>query len=109
MNAIKNGSNGAHSPSQNVSNQDAARVRTVSICDTQPVTMEGVRTLLSNCADLKFLETAESMNQAVEMVRRNPPDVLILDKAFGIQAVLDWLQGAAVYGRGIPRESPRRA
>jgi DNA-binding NarL/FixJ family response regulator len=67
------------------------RMRTVSICDTQAVTVEGLRTLLSNCPDLTFLECADSLNQALEMIRESPPDVLILDKAFGIQAIIEWL------------------
>jgi len=66
-------------------------VKTVSICDTQPETAEGVRILLSGCPDLKFLEGTDSLNAATELIRNFPPDVLILDKAFGIQAILDWL------------------
>src|SRR5207237_4254250 len=41
--------------------------------------------------DLFFLERTESLRAALEHVRRDGPDVLILDKAFGIQAILDWL------------------
>ncbi len=66
-------------------------IKTVSICDTQPVTAEGIRILLSSCPDLKFLEGIDSLNAATELVRNVPPDVLIVDKAFGIQAILDWL------------------
>lgn len=65
--------------------------RSVSICDTQPVTAEGVRNLLSSVSDLLFQESVDSLKQATELVRRTEPDVLILDKAFGIQAILDWL------------------
>jgi len=67
--------------------------KTVSICDTQPVTAEGIRILLSGFPDLKFLEGTDSLNAAGELVRTSPPDVLILDKAFGIQVILDWLAG----------------
>ncbi|PYT14534.1 MAG: hypothetical protein DMG59_17085 [Acidobacteria bacterium] len=66
-------------------------VKTISICDTQPVTAEGIRNLLDACPDLQFLEMTDSLPQALELVRRTPPDVLILDKAFGIQAILEWL------------------
>ena len=65
--------------------------KTISICDTQPVTSEGIRTLLSGCPDLQFLQGTDSLSQALEFARRSPPDVLMLDKAFGIQAILDWL------------------
>jgi DNA-binding NarL/FixJ family response regulator len=65
--------------------------KSVAICDTQPVTAEGVRNLLSGVPDLLFSETVDSLKAAAELVRRSEPDVLILDKAFGIQAILDWL------------------
>jgi two-component system nitrate/nitrite response regulator NarL len=65
--------------------------KTVSICDTQPVLAEGVRTLLGSSEELKFLATTDSLRGALEHLRRDAPDVLLLDKAFGIQAVLDWL------------------
>ena len=65
--------------------------RTVSVCETQPVTAEGLRTLLGGCADLKFVETTDSLNRAMNVVRHSPPDVLLIDKAFGMQAILEWL------------------
>jgi two-component system, NarL family, nitrate/nitrite response regulator NarL len=68
-----------------------APIKRVSICDTQPVTAEGVRTLLGGSADMRFAETSESLTQAMDLVRRTSPDVLMLDKAFGIQAILEWL------------------
>jgi DNA-binding NarL/FixJ family response regulator len=79
--------------------------KSVSICDTQPVTAEGVRNLLSGAADLRFLETVDSLKQAADLVRRSDPDVLILDKAFGIQAVLDWL-GELRAASGVPGPIP---
>jgi DNA-binding NarL/FixJ family response regulator len=66
-------------------------IKRVSVCDTQPVTAEGVRTLLGGSADLVFAEATDSLAQAMEMVHRTSPDVLMLDKAFGIQAILEWL------------------
>jgi len=66
-------------------------VKKVSICDTQPVTAEGVRTLLAGSADMRFADVADSLAQAQDLVRRTAPDVLMLDKAFGMQAILDWL------------------
>ena len=68
-----------------------APVKSVCVCDTQPVTAEGVRTLLGGSADLVFAEATDSLAQAMDMVRRTSPDVLMLDKAFGIQAILEWL------------------
>ena len=66
-------------------------VRTVSICDTQPVTAEGIRTLLIDCPDLKFEQATDSLSRATEMLRESPPSVVVVDKAFGIQTILEWL------------------
>jgi DNA-binding NarL/FixJ family response regulator len=68
--------------------------RTVAICDTQPVTAEGVRTLLNSSAELRFQQSADSLSRALDLMQRQAPDVLLLDKAFGIQAILEWLTEA---------------
>jgi DNA-binding NarL/FixJ family response regulator len=65
--------------------------RTVAICDTQPVMAEGVRTLLGGNPELRFLETTDSLRGALDRMGTLCPDVLLVDKAFGIQAILDWL------------------
>jgi len=71
--------------------EESSAERTVSICDTQPVTAEGVRTLLGAGSELRYLATTDSLRTALEHIRRDAPNVLLLDKAFGIQALLDWL------------------
>jgi DNA-binding NarL/FixJ family response regulator len=78
-------------------------VKAISICDTQPVTAEGIRTLLNGCADLRFRESSDSLGQALDQFRRNPPDVLMIDKAFGIQAILEWLSETQ---RELPPDVP---
>jgi len=65
--------------------------KTVSICDTQPVMAEGIKTLLASSSELRFLATTDSLRGALEHLRRDSPGVLLMDKAFGIQALLDWL------------------
>jgi DNA-binding NarL/FixJ family response regulator len=74
--------------------KDGAPMKRVAVCDTQPVTAEGVRLLLSTCGDMEFGGAADSLSQALELVRPGGPDLLILDKAFGIQALLEWLTEA---------------
>lgn len=66
-------------------------VKRISVCDTQPVTAEGVRTLLTGCSDVRFADVVGSLAQARDLVRMTSPDVLMVDKAFGMQAILDWL------------------
>jgi DNA-binding NarL/FixJ family response regulator len=66
-------------------------IKTVSVCDTQPVTAEGIRTLLTEMSGLRFDQGTDSLAHAREILRDSAPSVLMLDKAFGIQIVLDWL------------------
>jgi DNA-binding NarL/FixJ family response regulator len=65
--------------------------KTVAICDTQPVTAEGIRALLSSSQDLNCGPAVDSLEAAAELIRRETPDILIIDKAFGIQLVLEWI------------------
>lgn len=71
---------------------EATRTKRVAICDTQPITAEGVRVLLQSCQDFEFLDWAESLEAGAALVRTGRPDLLIVDKAFGTHAVLDWLR-----------------
>ena len=68
-----------------------AEIKTVSVCDTQPVTAEGIRTLLNDMSGLQFDQGIDSLARAREVLRDSAPSVLMLDKAFGIQIVLEWL------------------
>jgi two-component system nitrate/nitrite response regulator NarL len=75
--------------------------KTISICDTQPITAEGIRILLSTCPDLTFLEACHALHKAHDSLVKFEPSVLILDKAFGIQAILQWLSDSkAAQARG---------
>ena len=65
--------------------------KTVAICDTQPVMAEGIRTLLGESVDLVFRDAVGSLAQAHLLVRQSGADVILVDKAFGIQSILEWL------------------
>ena len=65
--------------------------KTIGVCDTQPITTEGLKALLSGREDLQFLAGANNLNEINELIRNRRPDIVIMDKSFGIQAVLDWI------------------
>jgi DNA-binding NarL/FixJ family response regulator len=67
--------------------------KTVSVCDTQPVTAEGIHTMLDGCRDLQFGRGTDSLGQASEILRQEQPAVFMVDKAFGMQHILEWLSG----------------
>lgn len=66
-------------------------IKKIAVCDTQPVTAEGIKTVLANSSDLQYRSFADTLPAATELLRRDAPDIIIVDKAFGIQAVLDWV------------------
>jgi len=65
--------------------------KTVAICDTQPVTAEGIRNLLSGAGDLHFLLAAPSLSQVLDAARLHRTSVLMIDKRFGIQTIMESL------------------
>jgi DNA-binding NarL/FixJ family response regulator len=69
----------------------------VVVCDTQPVIVEGLRSLLETNNELSFSRAVRSLAEALEAAQAASPALLVLDKAFGARAVLDCLRalGAA--------------
>jgi two-component system, NarL family, nitrate/nitrite response regulator NarL len=65
--------------------------KNVAVCDTQPITAEGLRTLIAASPDLDFQKSLDSLPATTRFVRTDFPDVVILDKGFGMRAVLDWI------------------
>jgi DNA-binding NarL/FixJ family response regulator len=70
---------------------DMTTKKSIAICDTQPITAEGIRTLLQSCPDLEFNEVLDSLAGATAAIRHQAPDLLIVDKGLGMHALLDWL------------------
>jgi DNA-binding NarL/FixJ family response regulator len=72
-------------------NTSLSRKKLVAVCDTQPITAEGVRSSLAVNDDVEFLGQVSSLGAAAELVRTLSPDLLLLDKSFGAQALLQWV------------------
>jgi DNA-binding NarL/FixJ family response regulator len=64
-------------------------VDTVAVCDTEPIAIEGLRSLLESAEGLRVVATENSMEDGLDAVRDLQPSILIVDKAFGIHSVLD--------------------
>jgi len=66
-------------------------MKTVSVCETQPISSEGLRSLVEKNPELKFGWAAESLTEAARMAESDPPAMLVMDKGFGVQTVLAWI------------------
>ncbi|HXM43847.1 MAG TPA: response regulator transcription factor [Bryobacteraceae bacterium] len=75
--------------------------KTVAICDTEPIAIEGIRMLLNQCEDLRLAAAETSLLGGLEMVRQHAPAIMILDKGFGVYAVMDCLQRLRGWGSGV--------
>ncbi len=70
----------------------AVATRSVLICETQPLTVEGIRAILAASADLRVVGVCENLAVCRELIRKQAPDLVLLDKALGMQVLLDWIQ-----------------
>lgn len=66
-------------------------MKTVGVCETQPLTAEGLRYVLESSSQLEFRSSARSLVEGSRMVREFTPDLLVIDKGFGSHAVLAWI------------------
>jgi len=66
-------------------------IKTVGICDTQPIAVRGLRALLSESGTLQLADSVETLEEAWQLAETCAVDILLIDKAFGLHAVLDWL------------------
>ncbi len=62
----------------------------IAAFETQPITAEGIQRALEGCPEFEFLGTVQSLSAAMNMVVQAHPRVVILDKAVGVQPILDW-------------------
>ncbi len=81
----------------------------VVVCDTQPLAIEGIRSLLSQSEGMSFAGGITSLLGGMELVRTLTPDVMLLDRSFGdlgVAEVLSYLRSnpavsVVVWGHGI--------
>lgn len=69
---------------------------TIVICDSEPIAVAGMQALLENVDGVSVLAVESSLSAGIEAVRDLSPTLLIVDKALGSQAVLDWIAGLRV-------------
>ena len=88
---------------------ESIQSRVVVVCDTQPLAIEGIRSLLSQSEGLSFAGGITSLLGGMELVRTLTPDIMLLDRSFGdmgVAEVLSYLRSnpsvnVVVWGHGI--------
>jgi two-component system, NarL family, nitrate/nitrite response regulator NarL len=74
----------------------------VCACESQPVVIEGLRRSLDEADDLRFAGAVSDPERALEMIERERPRVLLLDKSFGSKAVFQIV--SEIKARELPTE-----
>ena len=74
---------------------------TVAICDTEPIAIEGLRCLLGVADGLRVVAAENCLATGVEAAREAGAGILVLDKAFGMQAVMDAVRALRTLETGI--------
>jgi DNA-binding NarL/FixJ family response regulator len=72
----------------------------VAICDQQPIAAEGIRSLLNQRDDVEFTEAVDTLEAAFRLATGQAgkaPDVILVDKSFGSQALMDWLTECRIH------------
>jgi two-component system, NarL family, nitrate/nitrite response regulator NarL len=67
-------------------------VISVVVCDTEPISIEGLRSLLESVHGLTVVAAETSIVDGIAAVEEFKPAILFVDKSFGTQAVMDWLK-----------------
>jgi len=71
---------------------------TVGVCDTQPVVVEGLRSILNQSGAYRLLDPARTMDALANQIFTLSPRIAIVDKAAGNAEILEWT--ARIRGRG---------
>ena len=64
-------------------------METIAICDTEPIAIEGLRSLLESSDGLRVVAAETSLVDGMDAAREVQPSILLVDKGFGIHGVMD--------------------
>lgn len=67
---------------------------TVFACESQPIVLEGLAKVVSECHDLDFLGSASSLTDTLEALRQHHPDLVLIDQVHGLKAVFQFISDA---------------
>lgn len=68
--------------------------RTVFVCESQPIVVEGLVRVLDDCEDLEFAGSASRLNDALDAVRSHQPDLVLVDQSAGLKMVFQFIADA---------------
>ncbi len=64
---------------------------TVFACESQPIVVEGLSRVLSACDDLDFVGSAAGLSEALDALRRQQPNIMLIGQAAGLKVVFQFI------------------
>jgi two-component system nitrate/nitrite response regulator NarL len=64
---------------------------TVFACESQPIVVEGLAKVLAACEDLDLVGAAPRLSEALDAVRQQRPDLILVDQAAGLKMVFQFI------------------
>jgi two-component system nitrate/nitrite response regulator NarL len=76
---------------------------TVFACESQPIVLEGLQTIIASTHDLEYLGSSTALSDAIETIRARQPDVLLVDQSSGLKVVFQFIADVkSISGRCQP-------
>jgi two-component system nitrate/nitrite response regulator NarL len=66
----------------------------VFACEAQPIVLEGLAKVLSDCDDFDYSGSAPTLSDTFTAVRQIQPDIVLLDHSAGLKAVFEFIADA---------------
>jgi len=77
-------------------------IAAVLVCDTQPVTVTGVKGILNLQTEFLCSNAADSLDDARDLMQMAEFDIFIIDMAFGVRTICTFLEGIRTSGAEHP-------
>ena len=64
---------------------------TVFACESQPIVLEGLSKVLASCDDLVYAGAASGLSEALDALRRQPPNIILIGQTAGLKVVFQFI------------------
>ena len=64
---------------------------TVFACESQPIVLEGLAKVLAACDDLDYVGATSGLPDALDAIRRQQPNILLIGQAAGLKVVFQFI------------------
>jgi two-component system nitrate/nitrite response regulator NarL len=64
---------------------------TVFACESQPIVLEGLAKVLAACDDLDYVGAASGLSDALDALRRQQPNILLIGQTAGLKVVFQFI------------------